>query len=403
MDHNDKSNNNMFSIQAQIRRNAEEQSSALKDLTSWEKNIKEHDTRLQQKSCSKNGYQPSKEEEKTNILLERDLSIPSNKKVQLSSIINAKNGKRVEVNNKVCSKASENDEDVERKKGNDLYSQGKFQEAIKVYTRWIQMNSRSCIAYSNRAMAYLKVKEWATAEIDASSALDIDNLHVKSYQRRSTARLNLGKLRASLKDLCLAEAAAFEVSVKVPSRIQFDKKKVKDALHLAIKRAPRRKILATITKAKKTKENKASTDVTFSKKTTVLNQPIPMSCNESRVKFTSPQNWIQFEQTWKSLKKRIDKVKFLSIMKPQEITKLYKNGLEDANLLVDLLVCSVDVTNSMDFLQSISKIPSIDMVFMMMTQDQRDIATAAIDSALEKTEGQIESISLDLKGKFGLK
>ena len=55
------------------------------------------------------------------------------------------------------------------------------------------------------AMAHLKLKSWAQAEADATSALQIDPLHYKSYQRRCVARLSMGKVRAALLDICAAE------------------------------------------------------------------------------------------------------------------------------------------------------------------------------------------------------
>jgi hypothetical protein len=57
-------------------------------------------------------------------------------------------------------------------------------------------------------MAYLKLKSWILAEADATSALQIDPLHYKSYQRRCVARLSLGKVRAAMTDVCAALDAA---------------------------------------------------------------------------------------------------------------------------------------------------------------------------------------------------
>jgi hypothetical protein len=57
-------------------------------------------------------------------------------------------------------------------------------------------------------MAYLKLKSWILAEADATSALQIDPLHYKSYQRRCVARLSLGKVRAAMMDVCAALDAA---------------------------------------------------------------------------------------------------------------------------------------------------------------------------------------------------
>jgi hypothetical protein len=86
---------------------------------------------------------------------------------------------------------------------------------------------KNFVAFSNRAMAYLKMKEYLKAEvvlyyisllvftslncfffsfqIDSSCALSIEPSHCKSLQRRATARNALGKHRAALIDLLSAQ------------------------------------------------------------------------------------------------------------------------------------------------------------------------------------------------------
>lgn len=53
---------------------------------------------------------------------------------------------------------------------------------------------------ANRAMAYLKIKEWRKAEADCSLALSLDESYVKAYQRRGTARKNLKEYEKALED-----------------------------------------------------------------------------------------------------------------------------------------------------------------------------------------------------------
>ena len=95
-------------------------------------------------------------------------------------------------------KSAQNLEEEERARGNAAYKSGAFDLAVKSYTRCLGYNMTSVVAFSNRAMAYLKMKEWGSAERDADRAIAIDPTHVKSYQRRSAARVSLGKLRAAL-------------------------------------------------------------------------------------------------------------------------------------------------------------------------------------------------------------
>ncbi|CAN0533057.1 unnamed protein product, partial [Ectocarpus sp. 8 AP-2014] len=48
-------------------------------------------------------------------------------------------------------------EKEERERGNTKFGQGDFEGAVKSYTRCLGMNSKSSLAFSNRAMANLKV------------------------------------------------------------------------------------------------------------------------------------------------------------------------------------------------------------------------------------------------------
>lgn len=95
-------------------------------------------------------------------------------------------------------------------------------------------------------MSYLKLKEWKNAEDDANSSLQINPWNVKSLQRRSTARVSLGKLRAALQDSYLAEIAyrhnnTSEVST-VPKEISAAQKNIQKLLRDAVQRAPARSL-----------------------------------------------------------------------------------------------------------------------------------------------------------------
>jgi tetratricopeptide (TPR) repeat protein len=62
---------------------------------------------------------------------------------------------------------------AERERGNQAFKSGDFQLAAKLYTKCIGIKVRNYVAFSNRAMAYLKMKEYARAEIDTNCALSM--------------------------------------------------------------------------------------------------------------------------------------------------------------------------------------------------------------------------------------
>lgn len=124
-------------------------------------------------------------------------------------------------------------ETVQRERGNEDFKNGNYAGAIKAYTICLGMKSKNTIAFSNRAYAYLKLKEYAKAEADCTFALNIDKTHVKSLVRRASARNSLGKHRAALVDLMSAQ----EVDPSA-SFIRVDINKTKELLRSAVNRAP---------------------------------------------------------------------------------------------------------------------------------------------------------------------
>lgn len=75
----------------------------------------------------------------------------------------------------------------------------RFEEAIRDYGRAIEANPKKATYYSNRAMASLKVMNFAGAEEDCNQALKLE-LNAKTLLRRGTARLGLHDFDGSEKD-----------------------------------------------------------------------------------------------------------------------------------------------------------------------------------------------------------
>lgn len=128
-----------------------------------------------------------------------------------------------------------NREDLEREEGNAHYQRGDYVAAIKCYTRCLGYNPKNAVVLSNRAMAYLKNREYGKAEDDCNLALKIDPDHLKSLSRRATARNALGKHRLALLDF----EHALELDPK-SRQLQTQIASTKELIRTAIKRAPRR-------------------------------------------------------------------------------------------------------------------------------------------------------------------
>ena len=86
-----------------------------------------------------------------------------------------------------------------RSRGNELFKVGQHSSAKECYTRSILLDPCS-LAYANRAMAAIKLKDWLGAEEDCTEALQLDPRYTKAYHRRGAARRELGMLLEGAED-----------------------------------------------------------------------------------------------------------------------------------------------------------------------------------------------------------
>ncbi|KAL4175094.1 hypothetical protein KRP22_000066 [Phytophthora ramorum] len=126
-------------------------------------------------------------------------------------------------------------EELEKEEGNAHYKRGDYVAAVKSYTRCLGYNPQNAVVLSNRAMAYLKNREFANAEDDCTLALKANPTHVKSFSRRGTARNSLGKHRLALLDF--HRAAMLDPKSR---QIQTQLQSTRDLIRTAIKRSPKR-------------------------------------------------------------------------------------------------------------------------------------------------------------------
>ncbi len=252
------------------------------------------------------------------------------------------------------------------------------------------------------AMAYLKLKDWKNAESDSSIALKIDPFHVKSYQRRSLARYWLGKLRASLRDLCLAENCPAFKSSKAFLK---EKQKVQKALLDAVKRAPRRKVsvaqdpetdpsldnIGQLSESLKIctvfEKNDGDIEETITEKQSEDSENSPnvdQNISQDKLQHSKliPKSWYEFENKWKSLRSQEEKVQFLQFVKSNRLSLYYKNGIENAELFLELVLCTLKVKkDKYSFLRTLLDIPSLDLLGMMISSANKEAFLSKLENA----------------------
>lgn len=284
--------NASMKVQAQIRQNAEEISSYLTDLGKWEETVAKKDHKLMKTKVSSSsststaatanaqrstsvrqgagtvkvskradshtydkGYKKwegfdidsaLKEVDHENIEIEASKAIndhatdPVMRQLTPASMIRSFLPSAPQTVAVPRSRGQVNEKDPEtseRERGNEEFQRGNFQAAVKSYTRCLGLKAGNFVAFSNRAMTFLKLKEYVRAEADCDCALAIEPKHVKSLVRRATARNALGKHRAALLDLI--EAAEID---KNNDQIRADSMKTRELLRNSASRAPMVKI-----------------------------------------------------------------------------------------------------------------------------------------------------------------
>ena len=265
-------------------------------------------------------------------------------------------------------------------------------------------------------MAYLKMKDWQRAESDSSMAIKLDAFHCKSYQRRSAARLALGKVRASMKDLVLAQEAQKQTaySVNEPAKmneykaclIESKKLKVAKELRKLIENAPTRKVkIQSIKKNPVMKRDEISNDVTdLAVKGSCRNITLQGTklVENATTKFCSlydVKTWMEFERRWKTISIE-EKPNCLATMKPSRIIQIYKNGIEECQVLLDIsMCCSRMQKKGAKYLMAVSKIPSVDMVVMMLSAKEKEMMEKYLSLTLKYYNDDEKSY---VKSKLGL-
>lgn len=100
-------------------------------------------------------------------------------------------------------KPKEDPVQVAKNQGNEYFKLGNIDDAIRLYTKGIDMDPDTAtthVLYANRAMCYIKQEQWERAEKDASKCIQMNRGYSKAFFRRGLARKNLKKYKDARSD-----------------------------------------------------------------------------------------------------------------------------------------------------------------------------------------------------------
>uniref|UniRef100_A0ACB8FP02 Uncharacterized protein n=1 Tax=Sphaerodactylus townsendi TaxID=933632 RepID=A0ACB8FP02_9SAUR len=214
-------------LQLQVRQNAEELQDFVKDLESWEKDIKEKDLDLRRQTGALEKDLPPirnetyKKKKRKKIKAVSKKTTEENQKNKIKSYdyeawekldvdkILEELDKQDSTHDSV-SLESDSEEDgihvdtekalAEKEKGNDHFKQGNYDAAIECYTKGMNADPYNPVLPTNRASAFFRMKKYSVAESDCNLALAINKNYTKAYSRRGAARFALQNFMGAKED-----------------------------------------------------------------------------------------------------------------------------------------------------------------------------------------------------------
>jgi tetratricopeptide (TPR) repeat protein len=87
--------------------------------------------------------------------------------------------------------------------GNEAFSKGSFQDAIIHYTAAIALDPNNKLLFSNRSVAYWRMKQFEDALADAEHCIKLDIAWGKGYTRRACALDGMGQEQAAVASLAM--------------------------------------------------------------------------------------------------------------------------------------------------------------------------------------------------------
>ncbi|TDG50226.1 hypothetical protein AWZ03_003442 [Drosophila navojoa] len=187
-------------LQFQVRQNAREYQNSVKDLYSWEKEIKSKELAMQNAPApkiQKNNTPVRSHVQKTDETVKK----PASSTAKGSSVDSAASTPTEKKDFPIDTLAQQH------KKANDIKDRGnsyvkltEYEKAIEAYTEAIEVYPQDPIYFINRALCYLKQESYDNCIEDCNAAIELDKLCVKAYYRRMQANESLGNNMEALKD-----------------------------------------------------------------------------------------------------------------------------------------------------------------------------------------------------------
>ncbi|KAH8401916.1 hypothetical protein KR009_008697 [Drosophila setifemur] len=193
-----------FELQRQVRQNATVYASSVKDLYSWEKDIKNKEKEMKNAPASAANIVSfhcslARVPFSCNPLFQ---NLPVRSHVQKDSPSSSAASTPTEKQDLPIDPVAQQHKKANdiKDRGNSYIKQADYDRAMEAYSEAINVYPYDPIYYINRALCYLKKENFDNCVEDCEAAIALDKLCVKAYYRRMQANESLGNNMEALKD-----------------------------------------------------------------------------------------------------------------------------------------------------------------------------------------------------------
>jgi tetratricopeptide (TPR) repeat protein len=281
-------------------------------------------------------------------------------------------------------------------KGNEYVKESKFEKAIELYTKCIEIDSSNPVAYLNRSLCYIKCNNADLALEDSNFVLKKDNTNVKALFRRAISykmKLNYDLAIEDLKMLVTLEKnnqiAIQELEEIKKLKKDASKSKVLDEITPS---SSKKKIVVldeNMQAIEKKPEIKEAAKPKATQETNKNLQPKTESVNPQpttrKVTFTKVTNAYEFLQLWNSINpKDINAFTHLLVnVQAADLPKFIGSKLDDAMLATLLKAIEEFIQNKefshfvdenrnpIDYLKFLAKSQRFNVIKLFLNQDQK--------------------------------
>jgi len=355
---------------------------------------------------------------------------------------------------------------LEKDKGNALFKEGKYEEAINCYTTGIQLDPTNAVLPANRAMCLLKLQRYGAAEADCNQALSLDGSYTKAYLRRGAAQFQLGRVQEAEADY--KEALRLEPSnkqaqeelnnitklleAKRKGSEKREKSKAEETKRESAKsKRPLKRIVieeigtaseseddstdvstkAQSTASLSTEENRTDVQQALLTGRSYQAKTLNMESKESPGKippasssslpqshaqpqsicktFTVPKSSGQFQADWRALQKQPEQLfYYFKNIKPESYPKLFQQSIE-ADMLVKIIKLLRDffILNNLPVykeLKCLAEVKRFSMAVMFLSEKDKEVINDLVQHIRQNKEalGISEDDVLNLAKKYGV-